>query len=218
MSHLAISAFCWLPPERNLSGRWTLGVLSVELADAFADGACLTPFVNHARCRASRTGEDRERDVGRDRHVHDRALPRRSSGRSDKPRRMACRGCETSPGGRPSRSRPSSRGSAPNTIRTISLRPEPTRPARPRISPDRRSKETSRTRPPEDCEPGARAHAWPGWLAVREDIAVAASDDALDQRLLVHRPPCHSVEITCPSFITVTRSVSSRISSSRCET
>ena len=110
--------------------------------------------------------------------------------------------------------------SAPKSARTVSVRPEPMSPARPRISPRQRSKLTSR-RPRRGAALGRAGRA-----RCRRPLG-AAVDPGGRRRLAAHHEPHElrrrrfrrgsRVATRRPSRRTVTRSAIRRTSSSRCE-
>ena len=114
----------------------------------------------------------------------------RSSGRYASPRRSAARGDRGLNERSSIQSRPSSSGSTPKIARATSVRPAPTKPARPTISPRRSSNVTSEKRPPRREALGAEDDVSELHLLLREELVERAPDhepDDLRLRELVGR-------------------------------
>ena len=213
-SHLASTTFCWLPPESVCTGssrRWYL--------------VCSRAVQSRAR-RRSPSPTSRPRRVSERSRVWvtlrwiERSMTRpcwrRSSGTSARPAAIAAF-AECAGSSRPeTRTVPESRGSTPNTARTTSERPAPTRPASATISPARTVNETS-VKTPARLSPSTSSTTSPGSTSVfgksvpssRPTIRRTISSTVTSAR--------GSVETWAPSRMIVTRSQSAVISSNRWE-
>ncbi len=140
-SHLAMTTFCWLPPDRKRTSwpvpREVSRTRSSSSARARASGG---------RSRAG-TALVTSRTLSRTdwRSASPSAL--RSSLTSAIPARIACRGRRGRSRLPPTVISPAVNGSAPNRARARALRPEPWSPPTPRISPARRDRVMSASLP-----------------------------------------------------------------------
>ena len=175
-SHLASTTFCWLPPESAPTGWSTPVILTSELCgvlvgDRAFDRRALTSSRGNSRGRIGR------RHVLGDREVEHQALLVAVLGqvgdagihRRRRAREGDRRAVQADLAARRARS-------MPNRTRATSVRPAPTRPARPRISPAR----TREADVAEGPDPGQA-------LDLEDDLA----DRGLDLREERHGPPDH---------------------------
>src|SRR4051794_34112162 len=141
----AIRAFCWLPPERLPTVSWRSGVLIRSCSFIRSQVALNAPWRTKppavwvrtdAICMFSSTECMRNSPV---------AL--RSSVSSASPCSIATLGEVTATGLPPRRISPPVAGVTPKMVSATLVRPAPTRPAKPRISPRRSSNETPRKTP-----------------------------------------------------------------------
>ena len=142
---------------------------------------------------------------------------RRSSGTYPMPRRMACAGEVMRTACPWSRISPESAGDSPNRISASWVRPEPTSPASPRISPRRTENETSRI-PLRRCVTW-RASSATSPSSTRRFGKTAASSRPTIRRMSSPRSTVAAARVATvsPSRSTVMRSAIAAISSSRCE-
>ena len=141
----------------------------------------------------------------------------RSSGTKYKPSAMASRGARTATSRPSSRIVPPSAGSIPKAARASEVRPDPTNPARPRISPGRACKLAARsgkagvTRSRSSNPPSGRGGAAGGtWSDCRSRPIISRVMAAWAMRSRGNSPA------TVPSRRQSTRSAAATISPSRC--
>ena len=142
LSHFASTTFCWLPPDRNrtsCSGPWALS--SVTAASSLL---LMMPGVER-RLRGDITVRTASIMLSAIDCASASPSTLRSSVMKPRPARIAWRGWRNLLGLPSISTVPLSTGSAPKIARATSVRPEPTRPASPTISPARTSKLTSRS-------------------------------------------------------------------------
>ena len=213
-SHLAMTTFCWLPP--------LIVVAAMSRAPVFTwSRAAHGPLVR-VSAPAVRTPA-----VLRPRRITDATLRatepwmtspclRRSSGTKAMPARTAARGSCRLTGLPASRTEPASYASTPKTARAISLRPAPTSPARPTISPARTSKLTSWKTPPRS-RPSTWRTTSPTGATVFGNRSPTSRPTILATSCSTDVSAIASVATYSPSRITVTVSQSAKTSSNRCE-
>src|SRR3954454_10566071 len=214
-SHLASTTFCWLPPDRNPTGSPSRWNLSWSLAaQSRASEASAPPPISPSALRSVRR---RVRPTLRSIDISITSpCWRRSSGTSPMPARIAAVG-EPGLSATPSTSTwPASGVSMPKTARATSLRPAPTRPARPRISPRWTSKVTSVKTPSRVSRstlstgsPISASTLGNSWSSSRPTMRRTSSS--------VVRPATAPSCVTSPSRSTVIDVPMAKISSSRCE-
>ena len=141
---------------------------------------------------------------------------RRSSGMKPMPARMAARGLCAGSTRPPTVTVPASYRSIPKTARAISLRPAPTRPARPTISPARTVKEMS-WKVPRDCSPLTSSTTSPISAGVLGNRSPTSRPTIRSTIASTSVSAMASVEMYSPSRITVTVSQSANTSSKRWE-
>ena len=133
ISHFEMTTFCWLPPLRLLTRPSSVGVrICSRLTYSWTAFASSASRTKPKRVRLLRLGSVR---LVRTAWLRIRPCAFRSSGTNPMPCRMASRGDCTSTAWPSISTSPASRASAPKIARTTSVRPAPTSPARPRISP-----------------------------------------------------------------------------------
>src|SRR4051794_7765419 len=214
-SHLPRTTFCWLPPERNPTGsprRWNF---SCSRSAQWAARLCSAPPPMSPSFPASAPSRVRPMLRSIESSMTSPCW-RRSSGTSPTPARIAARG-EPGASGLPSTSTwPASGLSMPKIARATSLRPAPTSPARPTISPRRTSKLTSTNTP---------SRVRRSTLSSGAPISVSSLGKSCDSsRPTMRRTSASLVRsfvapswVTSPSRRTVAVSQISKISSRRCE-
>ena len=220
-SHLPSTTFCWLPPRQRRDRR-------ARRARTIAQ-----PSIGAAHDRAARAGRPAD-EAGASRAVE--AIDRGSRGRSSRARArpLAVRGHEArarrgSPArGAAERDRPAvdldlpaGRVRAPKSASSSSLRPAPTRPARPTISPGaRRRVDTSANAPRERRARGRAGTTLAGARAARPaaDSLELAADHQRGSASAGRVGDRRRRRRCAPSRSTVTRSASAKTSFSRCET
>src|SRR3954452_1156802 len=214
-SHLPRTTFCWLPPERTPTGsprRWNF---SCSRSAQWAARLCSAPPPMSPSFPASAPSRVRPMLRSIESSMTSPCW-RRPSGTSPTPARIAARG-EPGASGLPSPSTwPASGLSMPKIARATSLRPAPTSPARPTISPARTSKETSKNTP---------SRVSRSTLSTGAPICASCfGNSALSSRPTIRRTMSSGViaEIcasctTAPSRMIVTVSQTANTSSMRCE-
>lgn len=140
-SHLARTTFCWLPPESVDTASairayftWSLTAQSSERLRSAPRSTSPAFTVVRSPVRPMLRSMDMSIT---------RPWARRSSGTSARPAAMAVEGAPFVSAWPSTATSPASHRSTPNTARATSVRPAPTRPARPTISPRRTSNDTS---------------------------------------------------------------------------
>ena len=145
-SHLASTTFCWLPPDSVSTIASGPGILirsrSTYVPNALRSAASETKLTRENRSRFGRP------KFAREVWPSTSPWPLRSSVSRPMPARIASRGCPSRNCTPSNSTEPRSRRSAPNSRRTVSVRPAPTRPVMARISPARTENDTSRTAEP----------------------------------------------------------------------
>ena len=139
-SHFPSTTFCWFPPERFTTGVWIDGVLTRKRATSVS-----------ATRRSRRAVQEPEAGVATDRgeggvlrdgHGQHQAVALAVLGSEVDPAPMASLGRSGRKAVPSSRMSPPRAGVAPKRDCISSVRPEPTRPAKPRISPRKAEKDT----------------------------------------------------------------------------
>ena len=134
ISQRASRTFCWLPPLRCPTTAFGIGRADVERLDLLGDQLVLPPAGDRPRPAAA--GLQREDDVLAHGQLVDEALGAPVLGaEGDAARSSSSAGCASTPCSPSMSSRPESAWSAPKRSRASSVRPEPSRPARPTTSP-----------------------------------------------------------------------------------
>ena len=212
-SHFASTTFCWLPPDSSAAARATSGVrIDSWRRESSASAVSAARSTTPPRDSAVRFGSAMFAAIAKS---SSSPCALRSSGTRQSPAAIAA---ATDPGGRvrPSTATwPPLTGSMPKTARASSVRPAPTRPASPRISPrcSVRSTRTfglARVRRPEIPRTGTpRAGSARGSARARSRPIISRTTRS---RLIRSRA---SAPLTRPSRRTTTRSATASISARR---
>ena len=209
------ATFCWFPPESVATGRKRAGVLMARRR-AYSTAISFSRRESSLPRRESRSS-DASVMLALIGSSATTPCRRRSSGRWAMPCAMASAGRRMRTVRPRSRISPWSAGVRPKIARATSVRPAPTRPARPRTSPARRERLTSRTPVAEQPRPRSSSTTSPGAAGFLGNtasrrrptmswISSARSTSAIGRVAMVR-----------PSRRTVTRSATRASSSSRCE-
>ena len=219
-SHLPSTTFCWLPPDRFTTCWWMDGVLMRKRATSASATRRSARAVEQAQARVAvrRPGSD---VFCGDRHRQHQAVPLAVFGRQEhaarRSRRAGARGAKA---GRRASSCRASAGVTPKIVCISSVRPEPTRPAKPRISPRPAVKRDAARARPAPAGPGPRAPvSGAASLGARREVVADSSRPTISATIVVVRRLAarRGRPTLRPSRSTVTRSARSSTSSMRCE-
>src|SRR4051812_2279298 len=213
-SHLARTTFCWLPPDRVLTVSairayftWSLTAQSRERLRSAPRS--MRPALTVVRSPVRPMLRSMDMSITR-------PWARRSSGTRARPAAIAVDGAPLTRLLPPTETCPASQRSMPNTARATSVRPAPTSPARPTISPCLTSKETSVKTPSRVSRLTVSATS-PARTSCLGYSSSRSRPTIRRTRSSSVMPSMGSLAIQAPSRRVVTRWQIRKISSRRCE-